>query len=117
MSASTTTASTTTATIKSSSLGLSFNSDSVSAGEAITFLDPLTSINLALAGDGNGNWKATISCPYPGTQAYPKVPVGAGETLQIGTINGVSYSIAFSDEPGERLFSAIRATITGIDPQ
>jgi hypothetical protein len=115
MSASTTTASTTTATVKSSRLGLSFGS--VSAGEFITFLDPLTSINLALAGDGNGNWRAIISCPYPGTQSYPNVPVGPGETLQIGTINGVSYSIAFSNEPGERLFSAIRATITGIESQ
>ena len=67
--------------VKSSSLGLSFSSNSVSAGEFITFLDPLTSINLALAGDGNGNWKATISCPYPGTQSYPNVPVETREHI------------------------------------
>ncbi len=108
---------TTTATIESSSLALSFSAASVSPGEAVTFLDPLTSINLALSGDGNGAWKAIISCPYPGTQSYPNVPVRPGETFQIGAINGVSYSISFSDEPGKRIFEAIRVTIIGIQPQ
>ena len=60
----------TTASIRAYSFALSFNSSSVSAGEAITFLDPLTSTNIALTGDGNGNWKATITYPHPEKKDY-----------------------------------------------
>ena len=103
----------TTAIVESYSLGLSFGSPDVSAGEAITFLDPLTSINLALIGDGNGNWKATISCPYPDTRYYENQSFEVGQTAPIGLINGTYYSVAFSNEEGKRIFEAISVTIIG----
>jgi hypothetical protein len=41
-----------TAAVKAYSLALSFNTSSVSRGEAVTFLDPVTSTNIALSQDG-----------------------------------------------------------------
>ena len=104
----------TTASIKAYSLALSFNSSSVSPGDAITFLDPNTFINIALAGDGDGNWKATITCAYQSLRSYNDISVKPGDTAPIGPIGGVDYAVQFGDEPGQRIFEAIRATITGV---
>lgn len=104
-----------TAVIKTYSLALSFNTDNVSSGEYVTFLDPLTSTNIALSQDGNGNWKAIITNPHQGTTQYPQpLPVGPGVTLPIGTIGQVNYSVQFSDDGDARIFQSIKVTITGI---
>jgi len=102
-----------TAAVKAYSLALSFNTDSVSAGEAVTFLDPITSTNIALAQNGNGNWTAKITNPNEGTRQYND-PVAPGFTVPIGRIGKVDYSVQFSDDGDARIFQAIRATITGI---
>lgn len=104
----------TTAVIEASSLALSFGSPDISAGEAISFLDPLTTINISMVGDGNGNWKTTISCSHP-SKDYNEQDIKVGDTLPIAQIGNVLYSVAFSNEPGKRIFSAIRVTITGIE--
>ncbi len=104
----------TTASTQSYSHSLSFNSSDVSSGEAITFLDQNTAINISLTNDGNGNWKATISCAHPNTNIYDKSEVKPGTTLPLGSIGAVNYSIQFSDQPGKRIFEAIIATITGL---
>lgn len=104
----------TTAKIKMYSLALSFNTDNVSPGEYVSFLDPLTSINIALSQDGNGNWKAIITNPHENTHQYPEpVPVQLG-TVPIGIIDQVNYSVQFSNDGDARIFESIRATITGV---
>lgn len=101
-----------TAVIKMYSLTLSFNTDQV---EYATFLDPLTSTNIALSQDGNGNWKAIITNPHPGTRQYEsEVGIRPGDTVPIGTIGQVNYSVQFSNDEDARIFESIRATITGI---
>ncbi|NCQ86672.1 MAG: hypothetical protein GPJ00_20385 [Microcystis aeruginosa W13-18] len=105
----------TTATIKMYSLALSFNTDNVSAGEYVSFLDPLTCINIALSQDGNGNWKAIITNPHEKTNQYPEpVTVQPGSTVPIGIIDQVNYSVQFSNDGDARIFQSIRATITGV---
>lgn len=100
---------TTTAIIKSYSLALSFDNGPCS------FLDPNTTINIAVTGDGNGNWKGSLSCAYPDTNHFTDEPISTGRTVPVGKIGTVSYSLQFTNEPGKRIFEAIRVTITGID--
>lgn len=102
-----------TAVVKGYSLSLSFNTNSVSRGEAVTFLDPVTSTNIALSQDGNGNWVALITNPNIGTGGFND-RVAPGFTVPIGRIGNVDYSVQFSDDGDARIFQAIRATITGI---
>ena len=105
----------TTAIVKSYSLALSFDYTAANtAGDTITFLDPLTSANIALTSDGNGNWKATISCPHKTSEHYEDEPIRPGMSLGLALIDDVLYSLAFSNEAGKEISEAIRATIIGI---
>jgi hypothetical protein len=98
-----------TAVVKAYSLALSFNT----GREACTFLDPVTSTNIALSQDGNGNWTAFITNPNVGTGGFND-RVAPGSTVPIGRIGNVDYSVQFSNDGDARIFQAIRATITGI---
>jgi len=99
-----------TAVVKAYSLALSFSGGSRAP---VTFLDPVTSTNIALSGDGNGNWTALISNPNVGTGGF-NGKITPGSTVPIGRIGNVDYSVQFSNDGDAQIFSAIRATITGI---
>lgn len=103
-----------TAVIKISSLTLSFNSRNLAPGDLITFLDPLTSINFALFPESN-SWRAVITNPHQDTHQYPNpIFVYPGQTIPIGTINQINYSVQFSDDDTAPISESIRVTITGI---
>jgi hypothetical protein len=110
----------TTAVIKKYSLALSFNTSYVSRDEYVNFLDPLTSINMALSQDGNGNWKAILTNAHEGTHQYREpISVKHGDTvpigiISIGAVNNVNYFVQFSNDENARIFESIRATIIGV---
>lgn len=105
--------STTTASINGYRLNLDFAASDVSPGEAITYLDSNTTINIAAASDGNGNWTGSITSAHPGPNLRD-IPLAIGDTISVCEIGDVVYSVQISNQPGERSFEAIQCTITGV---
>ena len=100
----------TTAIVKSYSNVLCFE------GEDATYLDAVTTINIALNTNGE-IWIATVSCAHPHSHGLSGEPVKPGQTIPIVQIGKVRYCLQFSNEPGKEIFEAIRVTITGTEEQ